>query len=541
MGKDGDLTIDFAKSRIELEVFINLLQESVIVCDRSLCIKLMNHNACRIFHVNSQETLGKSITDLMQNTGIIAELERMWENIPDKSTINLPVVLDEIKLSIDNDRDRVLVVSAAPVLIDQEPHIFLILHDLTALKNAFLRIDTGKKQYELLAEHSPLGIISCNNEGDIEYMNQRMYEIFEIASDFPADEMNLYKNDVIKIQDLEEKIHACVTSSNECTLIRPFHTSSGKDLEFRILIKPLLLNGEITGTLLLVEDYTIRYQLEEEQKVKEERLYMMLRGIPHPAWLVSRSFLIIAQNVTAEKMFNKKIGDFCWDESVDLEKSFLYRHGKELRTESINDEIEQDGMVWDTWWIPLGEDIYLYYATNITKYKMIETELFNLSTTDALTGIYNRRFFEKKLEEEIERVYRGSHPFSLIMIDLDHFKKVNDTYGHSTGDKVLKEFTTEILRNRIRKIDMVARWGGEEFMLLLPETPIQKAVLLAEELKSTLSSLCFRDVGTITASFGVAGFQIGDTKENILDKVDKTLYQAKDEGRNCVRACVEEC
>ncbi|MFT9487344.1 GGDEF domain-containing protein [Tepidibacillus decaturensis] len=140
------------------------------------------------------------------------------------------------------------------------------------------------------------------------------------------------------------------------------------------------------------------------------------------------------------------------------------------------------GTIWDTWWIPLGEDIFLHYATDVTRYKKIEEELRFLSVTDTLTNVYNRRYFVQKLEEEIERAKRADSKFSLIMLDIDRFKSINDRFGHNTGDLVLKRMA-ETIKNRIRRIDTLARWGGEEFVILLPETTVNKAAVLAEELR----------------------------------------------------------
>jgi GGDEF domain-containing protein len=102
--------------------------------------------------------------------------------------------------------------------------------------------------------------------------------------------------------------------------------------------------------------------------------------------------------------------------------------------EPLNSEVELAGNIWDTWWIPLGEDVYLHYAADVTRYKKMEEELRCLSVTDCLTNSYNRRFFIQKLEEEIERTRRTGSGFSLVMLDIDRFKSINDRFGHNAGD-----------------------------------------------------------------------------------------------------------
>lgn len=171
---------------------------------------------------------------------------------------------------------------------------------------------------------------------------------------------------------------------------------------------------------------------------------------------------------------------------------------------------------------------------DISQRKRLEVKLRLLSVTDALTNVYNRRYFVQKLEEEIERAKRSGSKFSVIMLDIDRFKSINDRFGHNTGDCVLKSMA-EMIKKRIRRIDCLARWGGEEFVLLLPDTPVEKAVILAEELWQNLSQMNIPGVGRATASFGVAGFSLRDTVDTLLQRADDVMYEAKAAGRICVR------
>lgn len=181
-----------------------------------------------------------------------------------------------------------------------------------------------------------------------------------------------------------------------------------------------------------------------------------------------------------------------------------------------------------------GKKVCVMLVIDTTERAVMEEELRLLTSTDFLTSVYNRRYFTQKMEEEIERVKRGGSTFSVIMLDIDHFKSVNDRYGHNSGDLVLKSMA-EMIRSRIRKIDTLARWGGEEFVLLLPETTAKQAVALAEVLRQQLSQMVIRGVGRITASFGVTAYSSGDTVDTLVNKADTKMYEAKTAGRNCVR------
>jgi diguanylate cyclase (GGDEF)-like protein/PAS domain S-box-containing protein len=172
---------------------------------------------------------------------------------------------------------------------------------------------------------------------------------------------------------------------------------------------------------------------------------------------------------------------------------------------------------------------------DISERKKFEELLYRQSITDPLTNIYNRRFFMQMLEQEMERTRRYGKSFSVIMFDLDHFKSVNDRFGHAAGDMVLKS-VADMIKGRIRKTDYFARWGGEEFIILLPETSVEDAAGLAEELREQLSSMTLPEVGRVTASFGVAGYRTSDTIDTILMRADSMLYEAKAAGRNCVKS-----
>jgi diguanylate cyclase (GGDEF)-like protein len=167
------------------------------------------------------------------------------------------------------------------------------------------------------------------------------------------------------------------------------------------------------------------------------------------------------------------------------------------------------------------------------KYDRIRREV----VTDPLTSLYNRRFFERRAEEEVSRSLRHQLPLSLLMLDVDHFKDVNDTYGHQTGDKVLQA-VAKFLSDSVRKTDICGRYGGEEFVLLLPNTPGRNATFLANRLRSDLAEIIYTGLGipsdiTITVSGGVATCpRDATTLETLIASADEALYAAKDAGRN---------
>jgi len=157
-----------------------------------------------------------------------------------------------------------------------------------------------------------------------------------------------------------------------------------------------------------------------------------------------------------------------------------------------------------------------------------------MAVTDGLTGLYNHRFIFERLEEEIAKVSRYGRPLSVIMLDIDNFKRVNDTFGHRVGDEVIQSVAHAIIANT-RKSDVVGRYGGEEFLILLPETDLSAAKVVAEKIRSTVAQLRFETKElAITISAGVAQAQKDESYEALVNKADTNLYQAKRSGKNRV-------
>ena len=172
--------------------------------------------------------------------------------------------------------------------------------------------------------------------------------------------------------------------------------------------------------------------------------------------------------------------------------------------------------------------------------KLAQDKLIQLAETDGLTGLANRSHFDKMLAYECARHLRSGHELSLIMLDIDHFKAFNDTFGHVRGDECLRKIAQAMARTVLRATDLLARYGGEEFVVLLPETPLKGAVLLAERIRNCITDLKLPHPGsnlqTVTASLGVVSGRLLTTNSvsDVVQGADIELYAAKAAGRNCV-------
>ena len=182
--------------------------------------------------------------------------------------------------------------------------------------------------------------------------------------------------------------------------------------------------------------------------------------------------------------------------------------------------------------------IFLIYRNSVLKryskkIVSINKELEIVSTTDGLTKINNRRKIELILEIQIESISRTNNELSIILLDIDNFKQVNDKFGHEVGDKTLITFSS-ILKEHIRPTDSVGRWGGEEFLIVCENSDLDSAYNLANRLRELIQENNFEVIGKCTASFGVASFERNHSKTKFVSNADAALYKAKDEGRNKV-------
>lgn len=192
-----------------------------------------------------------------------------------------------------------------------------------------------------------------------------------------------------------------------------------------------------------------------------------------------------------------------------------------LRGEATPERLPDGGVLWHG------------FISDISDLKRVEEELRALSVTDVLTGVYNRRYFQERLKTELSRVHRHGGELSVIMLDIDHFKRINDKFGHAVGDQVLQGLCQRI-NLRLRRDDVFCRLGGEEFMVLCPGTTVGSAHMLALELWNVLRSEPIDGVGVVTASFGIASWRAAEGGDALLLRADSGVYAAKQAGRDRV-------
>jgi diguanylate cyclase (GGDEF)-like protein len=222
---------------------------------------------------------------------------------------------------------------------------------------------------------------------------------------------------------------------------------------------------------------------------------------------------------------------------VNTGKSILIRDLGSTNGTYVNDEPIDEYALRDGDLIKVGRTIFKFLTGGNIENAYHE-EIYRLTTIDGLTQISNKRYFLETLEREIARAHRYRRPLSLVMFDLDHFKKINDTYGHLAGDYVLKQLASAV-KQKIRREDLFARYGGEEFAIVLPEIDRENALTFAEKIRQLVHAQDFRFESTtieVTVSMGVSTVddEMRDM-ESLIKRADELLYEAKTNGRNQVR------
>ncbi|MCP4409238.1 MAG: sensor domain-containing diguanylate cyclase [Gammaproteobacteria bacterium] len=328
--------------------------------------------------------------------------------------------------------------------------------------------------------------------------------------------------------------------------------ASGEVRDVEVYSNPIPMDGQ-KFLYSVIHDITARKQVEEALKEAVASQNAILAAIPDLMFELDqrgRYLNLWARNpnelaCSKAELLGRTVSEMLPTDAADQVMSALREadekgqsHGQQIQLTTA------DGELWFELSTSLKDGVssphrFIMLSHNITKRKHMEAKLRYLSFHDPLTGLYNRNVLEQQLNDEIHRAVRYNHALSIFMLDIDHFKPINDTYGHGIGDTVLRSFAT-VLESSIRKTDYATRYGGEEFVVILPETSPPKAEELAERLRNQVAeySIPIEDDEelNITTSIGVSTFpEHGKSWEDLLNAADSAMYAAKDGGRNCVR------
>ncbi len=499
---------------------------------------------------------------ILEGTDGIKILEKLRDN-----NISIPVIIltehgDEIAAvkamkagAYDYLPKRILAESNFPNILIKSVINAIKLHQLkTDSKRTMRSLVMREERYRIIVENSPIlilrfspedNMISFVNDGFCSYFNTNRYEVLG---------ENFY--DIIP-DELTERIMSVVGSLNSSNMISTFENYSiiqgVKRWQFWTLQVLCDNRGEILEYQCMGEDITdikiaeleVQNQKKYLQSILDSQDNMIIVTDDVEILLANSSFLDFFGYGTLNdlKKDHKSIADLVYNadgNKVESENS-LWTNNILNNNDKYNlvafkqkdsDELRFFSAVASKLLIDIER--YVISFTDVTELEMKSKNFEHKASFDMLTKIYNRqKFSEIFLCEISKRDYNKF--FSVIFFDIDNFKKINDTFGHDVGDYVLVEISG-LVKDRIRNSDIFARWGGEEFIILLPGADLKNAVDIAEKIRIMIKNTRFKNVNRVTCSFGVVTVREDDDYNSILKRVDKALYKAKESGRNRVVA-----
>lgn len=430
--------------------------------------------------------------------------------------------------------------------------IICVARDVTerkALEREVFNLYEERKEF---VQDLPVGVFKASLDPDSCFLdiNHEMVNIFEASSE--KELLGVKIKDLYVNPDERYGLMSRLKKEGKINLIEEKRkTLRGKVIDVNMSVR--LMENDKNAFEGVLENITERKILENALKKNEELFRVIAHNMPNGV-ILHRGGIIYANpkaldifGYTEEELYGMNIAEIFDDSDKELIGNFIERRlkGEVFDVDNMHRTKSKDGRRLDIWVHGTtikyeGKWTSLILITDYTKMSKIGEKIAKerdnlryLSEHDSLTGLYNRRKFEGELDRCINLSYRYKRDLSLLMFDIDYFKKINDGYGHIIGDGVLSELAN-FIKSFLRTPDVFARYGGEEFMVIMPETNINNAVNVAERLRENVEDHKFKNINSLTISIGVSEFKENDGSESFLERVDKALYMAKNKGRNRV-------
>ncbi len=418
-----------------------------------------------------------------------------------------------------------------------------------------MHIDNSSNISEQVLDSIDDYIFTKDLAGKYTYVNQAVLQLFgknlsEVIGQ--SDEIFFDLKLSVQLQENDQKVMALgiKVESEESNYIKDL----GETRIYRSVKKPLFdNNGIVTGMCGISTDITAEKALQIQVSEQKHLLDTILNNVNAYIYMKDseRTFLYVNNQVAelfgdkAENIIGRKDTEVLPKEIADhfyQSDNLAITTQKTQRIEEHTTDEEGNHHHYISTKIPFSHPdklpALIGFSTDVTELYQLKEEFKKLATVDPLTDLYNRRYFTEQAEKEFQRAKRYSLSMTLISIDIDHFKSINDQYGHPAGDQVLIA-VAKLLQKNLRQTDILARIGGEEFSILLPETPAEAAMIFAERVRLDQSELIitgdWQGEITLSVSIGVSSFLSSDEAfDALFSRADKALYQAKNAGRNTV-------
>ena len=470
------------------------------------------------------------------------ETKWIWMNII--GIVLIDIVLYQTSLNREQVIQTILVYSVISLLVARVIYYYL---QIVILSNKlFSKYENESKVAENLTD-----LISVHKmNGVITYVSPSSYKLLGYT---PEELLGrnayeyIYDEDVNKVQIQ----HTFLNQSNKPITGEFRMKTKEKDLKWvEATVRKIEEDHKKNEYIICVSrDITERKNMEIAMNKSNEQKIDILESIQDAFFALDNNSCFTYINKATEELFKKKrtqiIGKNIWDIFPDAKDSGFHTVYKEILDKKIKISQEEYLPQTEKWFnitaFPTREGVSVYFK-DVTARKIAEEKLKAISFLDGLTQIPNRRYFNDKINEEWNRCIRDKKPLSVFMLDVDHFKAYNDTYGHQEGDECLKTVAKIMSTTVNRSYDMVARYGGEEFVAVLPDTDKAGAIYVADKLRKAIEDLLIPNVNslvkpTVTVSIGVSTVVpvAEGSYENLINNADKALYEAKNEGRNRVK------
>ena len=441
-----------------------------------------------------------------------------------------------------------------------------ILQDITERKMMEEALRYSEQTNRTLLESAGEGIVGINSQGLVTFANPAAIEL--LGFDNEDDVLGKNSHELFHHSHADGRHYPV----EECQMQKAYHDNKtykitgevlwradGSCFDVEYVTAPLHRDGAIDGVAVVFTDITYRKQAEQQIALSEQRFRDIVMSSGDWVWEIDRDLRYCYASERVKDILGyspeELIGKSPFDLMIDGEKVRLNTYfNKIIKSKSHIADLENWNLTKDgskvcllTNAVPMfdknGSLIgYRGVGKDITERKNLENKLVWMASHDSLTGLLNRREFETQLDLEFNRAQRYDRPLSLMLLDIDYFKKINDNLGHQTGDDVLREFASQ-LTSFVRKTDLLARYGGEEFIVVLPETDCEEAHELGERLVKHIEQHPFNVSDSqpklsITVSIGVTTLLVEDemTINAFIKSADDALYFAKNNGRNQLRS-----
>jgi|Deesub1362A_J573_1020465.scaffolds.fasta_scaffold00013_17 diguanylate cyclase (GGDEF)-like protein/PAS domain S-box-containing protein len=555
------------ESKQWLATTLKSIGDAVIATDEKGCVAFMNPVAESLTGWKQEEAIGKKLTEVFN---IINEKTRALAENPVERVLREGVVVglaNHTVLIARDGREIPIDDSAAPIKDDKGniTGVVLVFRDISERKEMTEAFRESEEKFRGIAAAAKDAIIMLDNNGCITYWNPAAERIFGYTAEEAVGKEAHLLLAPRRYHEAYEKGFSVFRMTGQGpalgnTLEFLAMKKDGTEFPIEASVSAIQIKGQ-WHAVGIIRDITERKRAKEALQKSEKFLSTIFDSIRDPFSIVDRDYRIVRVNAAYAQIKNKPI------ETLVGKKCYEILYGRDSvcedcvveKTFSSSDPCAKDKRITLPDGAEIWLEIYTYplfneegvlthvieYTRDITTRKKAEEErkrlierLEHLSRTDGLTGLLNRRALLDKLEYEVDRAKRYGSELSVILCDVDSFKEINDTYGHAAGDKILRA-VSETLSESLRRTDIAGRYGGDEFMLILPETSINGAVNFAERIRLALGDKEFQFTDkrlTTSLSLGVTSLRENDDTDTLIKRADIAMYASKRSGKNKVCA-----